>query len=172
MRISERLIGKKVLTINKAWIMTYVKDDSADEYFGNPSRIREYQMLFYIGLILMLVGIPSLFFSGNWVILGIVLIFIGLMSLVAGFLGKKEEIKKTGIKRKSTAFGNNALFLGIISVLISSRPYFALIFGVIAIILSVKSIRNGDNECGPAGGIAGAIGVMVNLYVTVLFTFF
>lgn len=143
-----------------------------DEYFGNPSRIREYQILFYIGLILMLVGIPPLFFSENWVIFGIVLIFIGMMCLIAGFLGKKEENKKAGIKRKSTAIGNNALFLGIISVIISSRPYFALIFGAIAIILSIKSIRNGDNECGPAGGIAGAIGVIVNLYVTILFTFF
>ena len=148
------------------------QSNSTDKYFGDPKRLQEYQILFYLGLIMMLIGIPFLFLSENWIILGVILLFMGSICLVAGFLGKKEEIKKTGMKRISTETGKAALFLGVLSVFFSNIGLVPLILGGIAIILSIKSIRNGDNEYSLSGGIAGVIGVMVNLYVTVLFTFF
>ena len=93
------------------------------------------------------------------------------MCALSGWLGLREEKKKAGIKRKSTTAGVAALILGIISVLLSSGPYLSIFLGVFAIILAIKAVKDGDNEYGLAGGICGAIGLIVNLYVMVLFSF-
>jgi hypothetical protein len=143
-----------------------------NDYFGDPARLREYHILFSIGLIMLIVGIPFLFLQGNWIIPGVVLMFIGFICFLSGWLGKKEETKKSGVKRVSTSVGKTAFFFGIMSVFVSNGPYLSLILGSIAIICSVKAKREGDNEYGITGGIAGIIGIIVNLYVTVLFALF
>ena len=144
----------------------------SDDYFGSAKKLREYHILFNLGLIMMLIGVPFLFLPGNWIVPGIVLIFIGFICLITGWLGKREETQKAGMKRISTGFGKAAFAFGVLSVFVSNGPYIALIFGVLAIILSYKSIKKGDNEYGLAGGLSGVIGIIVNLYVTVLFTYF
>ena len=149
-----------------------IKSKKAEERtFGSLGRIWEYTVLLYVGLVMFLAGCILFLFGENWMIAGIALTFIGLMCYVSGFLGLKEERKKQGMKKKSTFAGIGALILGIISVFLSSGPYISIILGIIAIILAIKAVKDGDNEYGLAGGICGAIGLIVNLYVMSLFTF-
>ncbi len=152
-----------------------MKDDKielSEDTFGSPGRVREYRILLYVGLGMLVVGGPILFLEENWMIIGIVLAFIGLMCVVSGWLGLGEEKKKYGIKRKSTIAGIGALILGILSVFLSNGLYLSVILGPLAIIFAIKAVKDGDNEYGLAGGICGAIGLITNLYVTFLFTFF
>lgn len=152
--------------------MDNLKEELSEDTFGSPGRIKEYKILLYFGLGMLAIGGPLLFLKENWMIIGSVLVFIGLMCAVSGWLGLKEEKTKYGIKRKSTTTGFLALILGILSVFLSNGPYISLIIGPLAIILGIKSIKEGDNEYGSAGGICGAIGFIINLYVMFLFTFF
>jgi len=143
-----------------------------EDTFGNRGRVREYKILFYLGLGMLAVGVPLLFFGNTGFVAGILLIFFGLMCAITGWLGLGEEKKKFGVKRKSTTAGIAALIFGIISVFASSRPYLSLIAGPVAIILAYKSVKDGDNEYGLAGGICGVIGIIVNIFVMILFNFF
>lgn len=143
-----------------------------ESHFGSPGRMKEYKLLSYIGLSLLIIGGLLFLFKEIWSVIGVVLIFIGLMCIVGGGLGLHEEKKKQGIKRKSTTFGIVALILGMASVFLSNRPYVAIILGLIAIIFAIKSVKEGDNEYGLAGGICGLIGIIVNLYVWILLGLF
>lgn len=140
------------------------------ETFGSLGRVREYKILLCVGLGMLTIGGLLFLFGDNSV--GIVLLFIGLMCALSGWLGLGEEKKKYGIKRKSTITGIAALITGILSVFASTVPYISIVLGVLAILLGVKAVRDGDNEYGLVGGICGAIGLIVNLYIMFLFTFF
>jgi len=142
-----------------------------EDTFGNPGRIREYKILLYIGLGMLAVGGPFLFFGETWMIIGIMLLFFGLMCAVSGWLGLGEEKKKYGVKRKSTPAGIAAMILGIACAFVSGRPYVSLILGPLAIICAIKAVKDGDNEYGLAGGICGVIGIIINLYVMFLAMF-
>jgi len=143
----------------------------SEDTFGNPGRIREYKILGYIGLGMLAFGGPLLFFEEPYMILGVILAFIGLMCAVSGWMGVAEEKKKYGVKRKSTPAGLAALFLGIGSVFLSSGPYISIVLGAVAIICAVIAVKKGDNEYGAAGGISGAIGIIINTYVMILLGF-
>lgn len=157
--------------------------DSIDEsYFGSPKQLREYKILFYLGLGMIIIGAPlaSLGFSNNMNIegseipsvIGMALLGIGVICAVSGWLGIREERKKYGLKRIHTIEGDLALTFGILSVFLPQHPPLPFIFGAIAIILAYVSIKKGDNVYGGAGGICGAAGIIVELYVLILFTFF
>jgi hypothetical protein len=141
-----------------------------EDTFGSPRRIRTYKILLYVGLGLLIAGGILLPLGENLMIWGIVLVFIGLMCAVSGWLGLREEKKKYGLKRKSTTAGIGALALGVASVFLSNGPYISIILGILAIILAIKAVKEGDNEYGLAGGICGAIGIIVNFYVMFLLT--
>jgi len=143
-----------------------------EAYFGSPSRIRQYRVLLYIGLALLLVGGILFIFEEVYKVAGIVTLFIGLMCAVAGALGIGEEKKKQGVKIKSTPSGIIALIFGVIGVFLSNRAYLGIILGIIAIIFAVISVKKGDNQYGLAGGICGIIGIVINIYVGFLFTYF
>jgi len=143
-----------------------------ERYFGSRGRLKEYKLLLYFGLVLLIIGGLLSLFKELWTIIGIALIFIGLMCAIGGGLGTHEEKKKQGLKRKTTIFGIIALILGVSGVFLSNRPYVTIILGVIAIIFAIKSVKEGDNEYGLAGGICGLIGIIVNLYIWALFEFF
>lgn len=143
-----------------------------NQYFGSPRHIKEYNIIVYAGIIMLITGGILFLFKEIYRIIAIVLLFIGLLCVVAGYLGLAEEKKKFGIKRKSTTSGIFALIFGVISVFTSNRPYLPIILGIIAIIFSIKAVKNGDNEYGIAGGISGLIGIIISLYVSILFLFF
>jgi Mg2+/citrate symporter len=153
-----------------------------ENYFGSRGKVREYKILFYLGLGMIIAGGPltSLGFFNNMNIegtetpsvIGIVLLGIGALCIVSGWLGLREEKQKYGIKRKSTWEGNLALVFGILSVFIPQAFPLPFIFGILAIILAYKSVKQGDNVYGSAGGICGMAGIIVELYVWILFMFF
>ena len=151
-------------------------------YFGSPGQMKEYKILLYVGLGMLVVGAPltSLGFFNNMniegtetpAVIGVVLLGIGIMCAVSGWLGLREEKQKYGVKRKSTPAGILALVFGILSVFIPQAFPLPFIFGALAIILAYRSVKQGDNVYGRAGGICGVAGIIVELYVWSLFTFF
>ena len=153
-----------------------------ESYFGSPGQQREYKILLYLGLGMIIIGAPltSLGFYNNMNIegteipsvIGVALLGIGAICAVTGWLGIREERKKFGLKRISTIEGNLALTFGILSVFIPQHPPLPFIFGALAIFLAFKSVKKGDNVYGRAGGICGVAGIIVELYVWSLFTFF
>ena len=143
-----------------------------EEYFGSPGRIKEYRILFYVGLSLIIIGGILFVLEEIYRIAGIAFLFIGIMCAVSGVLGLDEEKKKQGLKIKSTTAGLIALTSGIGSAFLSNRGYMGIILGIIAIISAIIAVKKGDNQYGLAGGICGAIGISVNIYVWLLFTYF
>ena len=153
-----------------------------ESYFGSPGQMREYKILLYVGLGMLLIGAPltSLGFVNNMniegteapAVIGVVLLGIGSMCAISGWLGLREEKQKYGVKRKSTPAGNLAVVFGILSVFIPQAFPLPFLFGSLAVILSYMAVKQGDNVYGRAGGIAGAVGIIVELYVWSLFTFF
>jgi len=151
-------------------------------YFGSPKQRSEYKILLYLGLGMIIIGAPlaSLGFYNNMNIegteipsvIGMALLGIGAMCAVSGWLGIREEKKKYGLKRVSTIEGNLALAFGITSVFIPQAFPFPFVFGTLAIILSYVSLKKGDNVYGGAGCICGIAGIIVELYVWILFTFY
>ena len=156
-------------------------------YFGSPKQWREYKILFYLGLVMMITGMPltslgwynEIFFNNMKIggteipsVISMALLGIGAMCAVAGWLGLREERQKYGIKRVSTTTGCIALVFGILSVFIPQAFPLPFAFGGIAIVLAYISVKQGDNVYGSAGGMCGAAGIIVELYVWILFTFF
>lgn len=149
-----------------------------EETFGNPGAIKEYTYLKNIGIILIISG-GILYFLNNIFLLdlislvvSIVFLFIGFMCFISGLLGLREEKKKFGIKILSTSEGNLALVFGIISVFLAKNSFFGIILGTIAIILGAKSVKKGDNRYGSTGIICGIIGIVLNIYIIILFNIF
>jgi len=155
---------------------------SDESYFGSIKQNREYKFLLYLGLGMLIIGAPitsiglynNMNIEGTQIplVIGLVLLSIGLIFAITGWLGLREEKKKRGLKRISTIEGNLALIFGIISVFIPQAFPLPFIFGSLAILLSYISLRKGDNVYGSAGGICGVAGIIVELYVWLLFTFF
>ena len=153
-----------------------------ENYFGSKKQRKEYKILLYIGFGVICISAPlaSIGFYNNLnikgtdilSIIGSVLLFIGSMCAVSGWLGLREERKKYGIKRVSTPTGVAALIFGILSVFLPQAYPFPFILGEISIVFAYKSVKQGDNVYGRVGGICGAVGIIVGLYVWILFTFF
>ncbi|MCD6236720.1 MAG: hypothetical protein J7K13_02055 [Thermoplasmata archaeon] len=153
-----------------------------ESYFGSPKQRMEYKILFYLGLGMLAFGIPliSLGLYGDLRIegtdilsvMGMVLIGLGSICALPGWLGLREEKQKYGIKRKSTLAGSSSLGFGILSVFTPHAFPLPFIFGTLAIIFSYKAIKQGDNVYGHAGGMCGVIGIIVELYIWILFTVF
>lgn len=146
-----------------------------EDLFGDPRWIREYRVLFYIGIGLVLLGIglvlPGILMSASlFSVIGVASLYIGIFCAVAGFLGLREERKKAGIKRIKTPEGNLALICGVFSVFLSvfspiKNAPISISLGIIAIIFAILSVKKGDNMYGKDGGICGAIAIIINIWL-------
>lgn len=153
--------------------------DLGEDYFGSKKQMREYSVLLHVGVGMLVIGlffmVSSFIFpiklakTNLLMIISIVLSFIGATCAIAGWLGIKEEMKKFGIKRVITPEGNLALIFGISSVFLArTLSPLPLIFGLLAILFSHRSIKKGDNMYGKSGGVCGVIGIVLYLFLLIL----
>ena len=143
------------------------------DFFGNPKRIKEYRLIFYCGISLLIIGLLLFTFFKNYLfVYGVAFISIGLMCTMAGFLGLREEYKKYGIKRLETKWGKLSLFIGISSLWLIHFLFSSIIFAIIAIILGKIAIKKGDNTYGKDGMMCGIIVLLVVLYLWILNIYF
>jgi hypothetical protein len=142
------------------------------KYFGSSNRLKEYKILFMLGLSLIVIGFPFIFLNNIFPVLGAVLVFIGLMLIVSGGLGLREERKKSGVQIISTSLGEASLMLGLLSVATFRIAYASFLLGTIAILLGIRANKKGDNLYASGGLISGLIGVILTIYIFILFSFF
>ncbi|NPA74527.1 MAG: hypothetical protein GXO25_00380 [Euryarchaeota archaeon] len=152
------------------------------EYFGEE--IGTYARMYRFGLWTMLIGF--MLWLGQYVfekiypsavlamdIYGIMIIFIGGMIALTGYLGYKDEKKKYGLKKVTTLTGNFSFFISLVSVFTMGHAgYISLIAGIAAIILGIISKKKGDNMYGEGSIYIGAIGTAGTAIIMALFYFF
>lgn len=144
-----------------------------NDFFGNQKRMREYRMLFYAGVLLLIAGLFLFIFFTNYLsAYGIAFLFIGFMCLVAGFLGLREEFKKYGTERVETRYGKGALAVGVIGLSSIHFPPLSLVCAIGAIVLGKKALKRGDNTYGRDGMICGIVALLMACYIVVLDIFF
>ena len=137
------------------------------------SRLKEYKILGHLGLILLLVGIFFCFLTfifDTFLIIGIMVTFIGFMGGIAGWVGYRDEMKKFGAKRIKTGWGYSAFVIAMIGLgLISKIPILSIILGGISVILGKKAYKLGDLEFGEIGIISGIICIISSIVLIVMF---
>jgi len=139
-------------------------------YFGDSKRIKEYRVLFYIGITMLIICAFFLItFNYYLLIAAIVLFSIGLMCAMAGFLGLREEFKKYGMKRIETKYGKLSLFAGVSSLFAIHVLYISFILAIVAILCGIKARMEGDNTYGKDGMICGIVTIGLLIYIVILF---
>lgn len=156
--------------------MKFDEKNSHVEYYGEQKRIRECKMLLYIGLFFIICGVPLLLIYLAWksnrsgVVAGLAFLIIGVLFAGSGGLGLIIEKKKAGKKIVITRIGTISFILAVGSIFMSTASYFGTVIALLAILLAIKAIKEGDNEYGFAGLIIGILGIFINLFVISLLT--
>lgn len=148
-----------------------------EEEFGTEEKINEYRWMIYIGIILTIAGavlspLGKIIEIEAVYIYSLAGIFIGIMVLLSGILGLREETKKKGERKISTTSGGFSMVSGVAGVFIANRiPFLSIILGIIAVLLGWKALKNDDNVYGSTGIIIGIVGMVIGIYIAYIFDY-
>ena len=148
-----------------------------EEEFGTEEKINEYRWMIYIGLTLTIGGailspLGKIIEIEAVYIYSLAGIFIGIMVLLSGILGLREETAKKGEKKITTPSGGFSMVTSIAAVFIANRvPVFTIILGIAAVFLGRKALKNDDNVYGSTGIIIGIVGVVIGVYIAYIFDY-
>ncbi len=88
---------------------------------------------------------------------GAMFIFMGVVIWVAGYSGVKEEEKHYGELKIKTWWGRSSFVAGMVALFTMHYWEVSLLLGVLAILLGIKGIKEGDNQYAKDGIAVGVI---------------